>query len=115
MMATLNDVAATKILLPGEIARLEGAGARKVVVEEIDGKFTGLACFMRRDAPDQFIAFRAKKPIEELSDGQREQLIDHAVRRTAEYHETLPLTDEEQKADDMQRGVIVPSWIPETT
>lgn len=94
MFATRNDVPAAGILRPDEIARLQGVGARAVVVEKIDGKVTALACWMKR-GENQFIAWRTNIPLGEMTAAQRETFIDRAVQRTAEYHDGLPLTDEE--------------------
>ncbi len=110
MMATRNDVTADAATIPAavrltqdEMARLQGAGARRVVLEELDGSYTALACWMSRAAPDQFIAFRPRIPLEQMSAEQRAGFIERAVRRTAEHHETLPLTDDEQDREDAQR------------
>lgn len=103
MMVTMLDQPATGILTDTEIARFIAAGAQSVVVERRDDR--AVRCIgikMRRGDGDATKLFRWQVNLEDMPDKLREMLMVDMVRRVADYHETLPLTDTELEAEEAQ-------------
>ncbi len=100
---TRYDIPAVGHLTDAEIERLLAAGAKRVVVEELEhGTISAIGCFMKRSGR---IGFRlASGKLASLSTEARSGLLDHIEKRLRAYAETLPPTDEEYEAMDRSQS-----------